>query len=135
MFQIPPKKLFNYSFIIFILLLGCGNLLAQNPQTKVYKILGISVEGNVSADASTVIANSGLKVGDEIQVPGDQTMNAIKQLWALNIFADVQIVIEKQLENGIFLLIKVKEYPRFEKLVIEGNDEISTDDIEKNLLL
>ncbi len=131
MFQTSHKKLFNYSILIFLFLLSCGNLLAQTGQTKVYKILGISVEGNKSADASTIIANSGLKVGDEIQVPGDQTMNAIKQLWALNIFADVQVLIEKQLDTGVFLLIKVQEYPRFEKLVIEGNDEISTDDIEK----
>ena len=32
--------------------------------------------------------------------------------------------------EGVFLLIKVQEYPRIEKVVIEGNDEISTDDIE-----
>ncbi len=126
-----PKKLFNYSYIVFIFLLGCGFLHAQEQQPKIYKVLGISVEGNQSADASTIAANSGLKVGDEIQVPGDQTMNAIKQLWALNIFSNVEIEIEKQLDNGVFLLIKVTEYPRFEKLVIEGNDEIDADDIEK----
>ena len=125
-----PKKLFKYSYLILIVLLGCSYLHAQN-QPKVYKVLGISVEGNKSADASTIIANSGLKVGDEIQVPGDQTMNAIKQLWSLNIFSNVDIEIEKQLDNGVFLLIKVEEYPRFEKLVIEGNDEIDADDIEK----
>ncbi len=125
-----PKKLFKYSYLIFIVLLGCGYLNAQT-QPKVYKVLGISVEGNKSADASTIIANSGLKVGDEIQVPGDQTMNAIKQLWSLNIFSNIDIEIEKQLDNGVFLLIKVEEYPRFEKLVIEGNDEIDADDIEK----
>jgi len=83
MSQPSLKKLFNYSYIVFIFLLGCGFLHAQNQQQqpKIYKVLGISVEGNQSADANTIIANSGLKVGDEIQVPGDQTMNAIKQLW------------------------------------------------------
>ncbi len=30
-------------------------------------------------------------------------------------------------------MIKVKEYPRLEKVVIEGNDEIDTDDIEKKI--
>jgi outer membrane protein insertion porin family len=131
MFPPSPKKLFRKSYLIFIFLLGCGILQAQNVQPKVYKVLGISVEGNKSAEASTIIANSGLKVGDEIQVPGDQTMNAIKQLWALNIFSNIDIEIEKQLDNGVFLLIKVTEYPRFEKLVIEGNDELDADDIEK----
>ena len=37
-----------------------------------------------------LLFQSGLKVGDEIQVPGDKTINAIKNLWALNIFSDVQ---------------------------------------------
>ncbi len=131
MFQTSPKKLFKYSFLLLLFLPGFINLNAQTTQPKVFKILGISVEGNKSADASTIIANSGLKVGDEIQIPGDQTMNAIKQLWSLNIFSDVQIIIDKQLDNGVFLLLKVQEYPRFEKLVVEGNDEVSTDDIEK----
>ncbi len=131
MFQTSPKKLFKYSFLLLLFLPGFINLNAQTPQPKVFKILGISVEGNKSADASTIIANSGLKVGDEIQIPGDQTMNAIKQLWSLNIFSDVQVIIDKQLDNGVFLLLKVQEYPRFEKLVVEGNDEVSTDDIEK----
>jgi outer membrane protein insertion porin family len=92
--------------------------------------LGIAVEGNKSADASTIIANSGLKINDEIQIPGDQTLNAIKQLWSLNIFSDIQIAIDKQIQDGVFLKIIVKEQPRFEKLVIEGNDELSTTDIE-----
>ena len=100
---------------------------------KSYKILGISVQGNKSADAATIIANSGLKVGGEIQVPGDQTLNAIRQLWNLNIFSDVQILIEREIDNGAFLLIKVEEYPRLEKVVIEGNDEIDTEDIEKKI--
>ena len=95
-----------------------------------FKILGIAVEGNKSADASTIIANSGLKINDEIQIPGDQTLNAIKQLWSLNIFSDIQIAIDKQIQDGVFLKIIVKEQPRFEKLVIEGNDELSTTDIE-----
>ncbi len=100
---------------------------------KSYKILGISVEGNKSTDATTIIANSGLKVGSEIQVPGDQTLNAIRQLWTLNIFSDIQILIDREIDEGIFLLIKVEEYPRLERVVIEGNDEIDTDDIEKQI--
>jgi outer membrane protein insertion porin family len=126
-----PKKLFSYSYLVFIFLMGCGFLHAQGQQPKIYKVLGISVEGNKSADASTIIANSSLKVGDEIQVPGDQTMNAIKQLWSLNIFSNVEIEIEKKIDNGVYLLIKVEEYPRFEKMVIEGNDELDEDDIQK----
>ena len=116
-------------------LLACFFTISTFPQgvQKSYKILGISVEGNKSADAATIVANSGLKVGGEIQVPGDQTLSAIRQLWTLNIFSDIQILIEREINEGAFLLIKVTEYPRLEKVVIEGNDEIDTEDIEKKI--
>ena len=44
-----------------------------------------------------------------------------------------KILIDKQLSDGVFILLKVQEYPRVEKVVIEGNDEIDTDDIEKKI--
>ncbi len=121
------KKLFNCT--LFIILFSFSFTFAQT--VKSYKILGISVEGNKTADASTIIANSGLKIGNEIQIPFDQSIaDAIKQLWSLNLFSDVKIEIAKIVGNGAFLLIKVKEYPRFEKTVIQGNDKESTSDIE-----
>jgi len=100
---------------------------------KNYKILGISVEGNSTTDANTIIANSGLRVGDEFQIPGDETINAIKRLWKLTIFSDVQILIDKELDDGVFLIIKVDEYPRLDRYVITGDDEISKDDIEEKI--
>ncbi|PIS45079.1 MAG: outer membrane protein assembly factor BamA, partial [Ignavibacteria bacterium CG08_land_8_20_14_0_20_37_9] len=123
----------NYLLNIFFLLLLFSFFLAAQTAPKTYKILGISVEGNTSADARTIVANSGLKTGDEIQIPGDQTIGAIKQLWTLNIFSNVEVLIEKELADGVFLLIKVEEYPRIEKAVVEGNDEISTSKIEEKI--
>ena len=120
---------------LLVFLLACLLSISSFPQgtQKSYKILGISVEGNKSTDATTIIANSGLKVGNEIQVPGDQTLNAIRQLWTLNIFSDIQILIDREIAEGVFLLIKVDEYPRLERVVIKGNDEIDTDEIEKKI--
>lgn len=120
----------KYLILISIIFFNI-NLFSQQRET--YKVLGISVEGNKSSDANTIIVSSGLKIGDEIQVPGDKTINAIKNLWALNIFSDVQILIDKKVNEGVFLVIKVKEHSRLEKVVIEGNDEVDTDDIEKKI--
>ncbi len=120
-------------FIVFIFVLSSISFCQTN--TTQYKILGISVEGNKSADVNTIISSSGLKVGDEIKIGGDQTLNAIKQLYALDIFSDIEIIKDKQVGTGIFLTIKVKEYPRFEKYVVEGNDDLSDDDIEKKVTL
>lgn len=113
--------------LIFLLILTATSM-AQFQRTN-YKILGISVQGSESADPQTVIANSGLKVGDEIEIPGDQTVNAITRLWSLNIFSDIDIAIEKKIDDGVFLVIKVSEYPRVEKVLVSGNDELDDDEI------
>ncbi len=93
------------------------------------------MEGNRTADATTIIANSGLKVGDEIEVPGDKLINAVRRLWNLNIFKDVQILVDQKIDNGIFLLIKIEEFKRFEKFIVRGNDEIDEDDIYEKVTL
>ncbi|MCX6149207.1 MAG: outer membrane protein assembly factor BamA [Ignavibacteriales bacterium] len=128
------KTLRAISLGLILLIIISSSSYSQTARTQ-YQILGISVQGSKSADATTIIANTGLKVGDEIEIPGDQTMNAIRQLWALNIFSDVQILIDKKIDRGVFLLIKVTEYQRIEKYVIEGNDDKSTKDIEAKINL
>jgi outer membrane protein insertion porin family len=115
-------------YFTIILLLSTTTLFSQFSRAN-YNILGISVEGNITADATTIIANSGLREGKEIEIPGDATNNAIKQLWKLGIFEDVKIIIDKKLSDGVFLLIKVIELRRMEKAIVRGSDEIDEDDI------
>lgn len=123
----------HIKFLFLLLFFFIEQIFAQNIPT--YKILGISVEGNSSAESSVIIAASGLKVNDEIQIPSDATINAIKRILALNIFSDVQLIKERQVGNGIFLLIKVQEYPRLADFVLVGNDEISEKDLKKEISL
>lgn len=132
MLKITPNK--QYSFFLTIFFLISISLFAQ-VQKESYKILGISVVGNKSADATTIIANTGLRINDELVIPSDQLNNAIKRLWNLGIFEDVQILIDKKIDTGVFLLIKVSEYPRLEKFVFEGYDELSEDKLNKSVTI
>ena len=119
-----------------IVLFAFPPLIAQRSQPQeVLKILGISIEGNHLADPAAVIANSGLKVGDEITVPGDQVAQAIRKLWALNIFEEVQINVDRKVGNGVYLVFNVKELPRYDGIVYDGLNELSEDDIMKKLNL
>ena len=118
-------------------ILGCPARLAaqraqQQPQ-EVYKILGMSVEGNTLADPAAIIANTGLKIGEEIVIPSEQIGQAIRRLWQLKIFSDVQIAVDRKIENGVFLAIKVNELPRYERTEITGRDEVSESDIQKKI--
>lgn len=125
-------------FILLLagIILSSGGARAQQAKGETYKILGVSVEGNdpqSGTEPSAIIERSGLKVGDEITVPGEQIRQAITRLWSLKIFSDVQILIERKVEDGAYLLIKLAEYPRLSHLDIHGADDISQDDIDKKI--
>ncbi|MEX2115458.1 MAG: outer membrane protein assembly factor BamA [Bacteroidota bacterium] len=116
-----------------VLLFSPFSFAQQKPE--VFKILGISVEGQTSAEPRAIIANAGLKVGDEISVPGEETRTAINRLHQLRLFSDIQILIENRVQDGVYLLIRVTENPRLDLIVISGNDELSEDDILKKINL
>lgn len=120
-----------------LLLLCAVTLLSaqQGAQQKQYKILGISVSGNQLSEPAAIIGNSGLKVGDEISVPGEQTRNAINRLWNLRIFANVDIQAENMVNDGVFLLIVVEEFPRLEKVMYAGNEKLDDEDLNKKVSL
>ncbi len=99
------------------------------PGQKPYKVLGVSVEGNTSTDASTIILRAGLRQGQEILVPGDQTQKAIAQLWAMNVFSDINILIDREMPDGVFLTIQVREYERLERVDVQGNKEFDTETV------
>jgi len=121
--------------LLLTTLVATNTVRPQGTKPEVYKILGISVEGNKTTEAGAIIANSGLRVGDEITVPGGQTGAAITRLWALKIFSDVQILIENRVADGVYLLIRVKEHPRFERVEFSGNSEKDDGDLQKKISL
>jgi outer membrane protein insertion porin family len=126
----------NYKTLALLFLCCLGaSLSSLNAQTRpeVYKILGITVEGQRSAEPAAIIANTGLKVGDELTIPGEQTRQAVQRLYNLRLFADVQILIENKVQDGVYLLIRVVENSRLEKVEVVGNDELSEDDITKKI--
>jgi outer membrane protein insertion porin family len=125
----------SFSIIVLVAsVLAAAGLLAQT-KPEVYRILGISVEGQSSADPNAIIANTGLKTGDEITIPGQQTRTAIERLYGLRLFDDIQIFIDNRTPEGVYLLIRVHENPRLERIDVEGNDELSTDEILKKVNL
>lgn len=115
--------------IIFLL----QNAIAQNEGPKTYKIIGITVQGNNNYESNMIVANSGLIIGSEIAIPSDETREAILRLWNLKLFNDIQILIDKKVENGAYLVIKVTELPKLESVKFSGNTEFSQKDLLEKL--
>jgi len=112
--------------ITMIILAVMATLACAQPGSV--RVLGLSIEGNSTVDEGLIRANSGLVVGRV--VTGDDIQQAIRQLWMLHLFSAVDIYIENQVADGAYFMIKVKEYPRINKVIIEGNRKIKKDKIE-----
>ena len=85
-----------------------------------YEIGGVSVSGANFADDNAISSIAGLKVGDKIRIPGPKIPKAIKSLWKLRLFTDVQILQEKKIGEVVFLEIVVEERPRLSKFTYDG---------------
>ncbi len=87
-----------------------------------YEILGLSVEGVSDENARQfVISSSGLRIGQAVTIPGDQAISdAIRQLYELGNFTDVDVIAERYVGGGVFLLVRVEEVPRLGEVKFEG---------------
>jgi outer membrane protein insertion porin family len=100
-----------------------------------YTIVGIEVLGIRYLDTEVLIQISGLSVGDEISVPGEEISDAIKKLWRHQMFSDVKIEAAKIVDDKIWLNIYLQERPRLADVNFFGVSKSEKDDITKKVLL
>jgi outer membrane protein insertion porin family len=124
----------NASKLIFILLFAFTTSLISQESTLKYKILGIEVEGAISADASTIIALTGLKEGETISYPYDENLNvSLKALWDRRQFSNIDVIVDKVVGDGVFLTIEVEENKRLSDIKVFNNSELTTEEIKKGV--
>src|SRR5690554_6345911 len=87
---------------------------------KYYTLGGVKVTGKVNYQEQTVVTFSGLEKGQKIQVPGEETANAIKRLWGLGLFNDINIYIDEIRGDSVFLRLNLNELPKLSEVKIEG---------------
>lgn len=98
---------------------GIASAEAAGP--KEYTIAGISTQGANFLDDDLLIAVTGLSVGKKIKLPHDEAIaKAIKNLWKQELFSDVNISVDKIIEDKIFLKINVEERPRLSRYNFRG---------------
>ncbi|MFV0365408.1 MAG: outer membrane protein assembly factor BamA [Mangrovibacterium sp.] len=135
-----------YRFQIFILFffLGLGAMAQDNEGTnfsiyysspREYTIADIQVVGVKYLDTNVLVQISGLAVGDEIMVPGDEINNAIKKLWGNQMFSDVRIEATKVADGKIWLTIYLQERPRLAGVNFYGVSKSEEKDIKEKVLL
>ena len=113
-------------------LLNSGDKISySNP--KFYEIGGITVSGTKNLDKTAISLLSGLTIGDNIQVPGDDISQAIKSLWDQDLFGDVKIFKTKTQGDKIFLDIQITELPRLSRFKFSGVSKSEADDLREDI--
>lgn len=96
-----------------------------------YEIGGIEVEGLKYRDDNAIIAVSGLRVGKKIKIPGQEIPRAIRQLLKLQLFTDVEVILEKTLGDVAFLKIKIAERPTLSRYSYRGVKNSKHEDLNE----
>lgn len=98
-----------------------------------YEIAGIEVNGADNYERSTVIGYTGLKVGEIIEVPGDELTQASKRLWRQGLFSKVQIAVSKIAGDKVWLELNLRQQPRISEINYNGIKKSEREDLQEKL--
>ena len=114
---------------IVIIFLIFTALFAQSNQQFILK--DVKVEGNVVSTANTIIFTSGLRKGTKVS--SAEFPRAIKRLWQLGLFNDVQIKYDKEAGNEVSITIMVLESNIVGDIKYVGNKKIKDSKFKEEL--
>jgi outer membrane protein insertion porin family len=134
-------KLKRIVLVIFLIL--AGTLLNAQEKHEIldymtqeeYIVGGVSISGIRFLDINALIGISGLRIGQEIMIPGDAVSNAAKKLWQQGLFSDVRISIDRIQSDTVFLDIYLQERPRISSIKFEGLRSSESQDIVEKINL
>mgnify|MGYP003321874327 CR=1 FL=1 len=120
------NKIFIKLFIAFVFVI---KIYAQQDVT----LLSVEVKGNTLAAETMIRYTSGLRQNELIKVT--DFSRAVKRLWQLGLFKDVQIIIDKETSEGLFITIKVEESPILGSVIYKGNKRLKDKQLQDELEL
>ncbi len=91
------------------------------------RIIEIRVEGNRRVEQAAVARALKQKVGDVFD--GRRTADDLRALWSLKYFKDLQLLVQR-MPGGVAYVVRVEEKPSIRHVILEGNDELSKDDLK-----
>lgn len=100
-----------------------------------YEIAGITVTGADNYEDYLIIGYAGLKIGERVEIPGDEITQASKRLWHQGLFSSVQIKVEKLAGDKAWLNINLRPQPRIAAVNYHGMKKGERDDLQEKLQL
>ena len=129
--------------ILFLLPLSC--LFAQGTGKQInngftdftvpteYEIGPIRVIGADNFDQQAIKAVAGLRQGQKITIPGDQISKAIRNLWEEELFSDIAIELDKEIDGIVYLSIKITPRPKLSHFKFRGIPKREADKLREEI--
>ncbi|MDT0553099.1 outer membrane protein assembly factor BamA [Urechidicola vernalis] len=102
---------------------------------KAYELGGITVTGLQKFSEQAVKVFTGLKVGQEIRIPGDKLSSAIKKLYEQKQFSSVDAYITQVDGNTMYLEFDVQELPQLSNVTFSGIKKSKSKELQKETQL
>jgi len=97
-----------------------------------YELGGMTVIGLKKFEEETVIVFTGLKVGQEIKLPGDKLTSAIKKLYETKQFSSVEVYVSKLDGTTVYLEFDVQELPQLNNVTFSGIKQNKAKDLQED---
>lgn len=102
-------------------------------QNRKIEIGGINVDGVSNYEDNILIGISGLTVGEQINLPGDEITDAIKRYWRHGLFSSASITADSIKDDKVYLTIHLSMRPRVSNVNVNGVKKSEREDIEQKI--
>ncbi len=104
---------------------------AGTPRTMT--LGGLAVSGAEGYEDYMLTGISGLSIGQQIELPGEEITNAVKHYWRYGLFSDVKIAVDSIVADKAFLHIHLQMRPRVSTINYVGLKKSERTDMEEKL--
>lgn len=129
------------SIKLFLTVLVLGNIFQAKAQEqerlpfdqgKEYILADVKVIGKISYNEQTVVTFAGLEKGQKIIVPGEEISTAIKKLWKLGLFNEIDTYVNRIEGDSIYIDMYISELPKLSEVKIQGVKKSKIDGLIKD---
>ncbi len=114
------------SIAVAVVLLGFAPAYAKAQQEESFVVRDIRIEGLQRISEGAVLNYLPVNIGDTLDAASVRQL--LRSLYGSGFFADVEFR-----RDGDALLVAVREQPTIESLLIEGNKDVKTEDLNRTL--
>jgi outer membrane protein insertion porin family len=119
--------------LLLVSISGFTDLKAQKifdyTEREKYIIGGVNIVGGVNRDKTAIKSMTGLREGEEIEIPGPAVTKAMKALLRLRLFDDVQIYVDSIQDGKAFLSLILVDKPTLSKYFFTGVKSSANEDL------